>query len=236
MGVIHCPDVEKNPIWPIKTYKTSTFINDSNLKIITWNNKDKGCFEKSCEDSNVLVEVFGKEIEKWNNYLKFKYNIEAASDTSCEYIMGCDSHDVLLLGSPSLILEKFKEKKCKLLFNCEKHFYPDLNEEVIQNWKSYQYKLSGNNVFKYLNSGVWIGERLFVKKFFEYCSGVFVYNLLDCSNYEFLKKDSIGCDQSTVHDAFMKFYPDVKLNYEADIFLNISNFKKEDISFIHKFL
>ena len=147
-GVIHVPDYEKNIYWDkIKkltksnTKSNTKYISDE-LEIITWNNiPEKDYFEKSCKNKGIEIKNYGKEIKNWSNYFKFELNLKAAYETKCKYIMGCDSHDALLIGDPNFILKKFLEKKCFMIFNSEKKFFPDIPEINPQKWKNFQREL-----------------------------------------------------------------------------------------------
>ena len=177
----------------------------------------------------------GSEIKEWNNYLKFDFNIEIAKNCTTEYIMGCDSHDVLLLGHPVEIVDKFKSFDCDLLFNSEVFFYPDYNEPVLQNWKEFEISVAQTK-HCFLNSGSWIGKRDFCEEFFSQCQKVRVHDLFDCEPYRALRKSYIGCDQSSVHHVWPRFHPKVQLDYRCEIFINVANLPSEDVSFHPSFL
>jgi hypothetical protein len=234
-GIVHCPDFQINPIWKnLKKIKFQNFKPCKDFKIITWNNYiNDGIFENSCK--GLKIEVYGKEIKKWSNYLKFKFNLSACESDDCKYIMGCDSHDAILISEPELILNKFLDSNCKLLFNSEIKFFPDIDEPNVKKWKEFQNKLS-KSPFRFLNSGVWVGEKEFVFEFFKDCLNTKINDLYDNEKYKFSNKESIGCDQSIIHSKFEKYYPDIKLDYNSSSFLNIANLNKNNASFAYKFL
>lgn len=230
--VIHAPDWEKNKYWPLLTRcfeKGSHVQHDSDLTILTWNNLEEGWFERSLKSRGVPFIVKGKDQTKWLNYNKFIYNIEVAESCGTKYLMGCDSHDVLMIGDTYEIVRRFEEMDCKLLFNCEKNFYPNFNEPVLQGWKRYEDQVSQSH-YKFLNAGAWIGETSFCIDFFRRADQIRVYNLFDCEPYEYLKQSSIGCDQSSLHHVFPEFYPEVMLDYGCCIFLNISLPHEDELS------
>lgn len=231
--VVHAPDYQKNPWWPklLNIYcqePQSVYANHQDLEIITWNNKPPGPFEKSLELRGLAYHRLGSEIVNWSNYYKLRLNVEAISKMTCKYVMGCDAHDVILMRSPAEIVKRFEAMQVPLVFNCEQYFYPDMPEPVIQGWKTYEQSI-GSGRYRFLNAGAWIGEREFCLKFFEEVDKIRVYDLCDCEKYQYLKKDSIGCDQSSLHEAFQR-YPQVKLDYECSIFQNIARINEGDLS------
>lgn len=234
----HSPDADHSKWWPqiIKRFlRPNPQRKPDELAILTWNNKDKGVFETSLDLAGINYTVKGTGIQKWSNYYKFALNLEFLEETSCPYVMGCDSHDVILLGGAEGLVERFKKKNCKLLFNCERFFHPGVNEILPQKWKRYQEKV-GVGRYRFLNSGMWIGEREFCKKFFAATDKVRIHELFDCSQYHFLCKDSNGCDQSSVHCLFEQFYPDVQLDYGCDLFFNIARIDATDMQIMVEML
>jgi len=223
--VIHAPDWEKNKYWPCLTRcfekGRPQICQNSDLTILTWNNLEEGWFERSLSSRKVPFIVKGKDQVEWLNYNKFVYNIEVAETCNTKYIMGCDSHDVLMIGDTSEIVNRFEDMNCKLLFNCEKNFYPNFNESVLQNWKQFEEGIAQSH-YKFLNAGAWIGETDFCIDFFRRANQIRVCDLFDCEPYRYLKRSSIGCDQSSLHHIFPEFYPNVMLDYRCQIFLNIS--------------
>ena len=225
--ILHAPD--QSDIWynVLKRRKTDRHTcNLHNLSIITWNNLGKGIFESSLDDWGLPYTVFGQDALVWNNLLKFKYNLEATVNCKTDYIMGVDSHDAAMIRNPEQLIALFEASDCDLLFNSEAYFYPDYKITYFQERKDFQHSL-GNTKFRYLNSGAWIGRRDFCNVFFDYCSKIRLWELFDCTDMCKL----YNCDQSVTHDAFMKFFPRVKLDYECKIFLNIARLKPNEVSF-----
>jgi hypothetical protein len=230
--VVHAPDWEKNKFWPnlVRLFcKENQVIASADLTIVTWNNLHEGVFEKSLRLKNVPFTLKGSSDVTWSNYNKFKYNIEVAKTCGTKYLMGCDSHDVILTGDPIEIVKRFEQMECKMLFNCEKHFYPNLSEPILQGWKSFQKKVSESK-YQFLNAGIWIGETNFCLEFFQRANQIRVYDLFDCEPYEYLKESSIGCDQSSLHHIFSEYYPEVMLDYGCEIFFNISLPEEDELT------
>lgn len=219
-SIIHSPD--ENDIWKsiVDNFNRSYClysINVNEVLVITWNNLENSILEECLKKRKIPHIVLGKEILVWNNLQKFALTLEAIKKHKFKYLIGLDSHDVLFLGDLKRVLKKFKSKKCELVFNCEKKFYPYFNDKYFLENKNFQDKVS-KSIYKYLNSGCWMGKRDFCIKFFEECSKVRLWEILDCTD----KLKLYNCDQSVVHNVFKKYYPNVQLDYNCDIFFNIS--------------
>lgn len=237
--LIHAPDCSKNPYWDklcrVFLNRTKTVHNCHDLTVLTWNNRKKGAFERSLEIKGIPHIITGQNDNPWSNYNKFKYNIQIARECGTKYLMGCDSHDVLFIGDPCEVVDRFSRMDCRLLFNCEKFFYPNFPEPTLQRWRSFEMSV-GQRPYQFLNAGMWIGETDFCQEFFQHADAVRVYDLFDCEPYEFLRKSSIGCDQSSLHHIFPHFHPRVSLDYRCEVFLNISNARKDELTWMHPLL
>ena len=227
--VVHAPDLESNEIWK-NLYDCFFHLSccpaklSDDLTIITWNNLETSPLEKCLQFKSIPYKVLGKDLLIWNNLEKFKLNILALSKIKTKYVMGLDSHDVLVLGSPLDIVKKFETMNCDLLFNSETYFYPDLAKEYYIIAKKFQDKV-GNGKYRYLNSGAWIGKLDYCKFFFEKCIGIRIWELFDCSDCLKL----FNCDQSVVHSIFMQCHPRVMLDYNCEIFCNLARTEKKEI-------
>ena len=110
---------------------------------------------------------------------KFKIDgtLEYLRDVKSKYFMWFDAGDVILIDSPSSILESYKEKfSGKLVFNAERNHYPKENRQT--EWSDSlkkQYKdleLIDNkheSSFRYMNTGACVGETSIVIEFLEKC-------------------------------------------------------------------
>jgi len=231
--VFHSPDLNK--AWHMLESRffsvnhASAFLPEG-MSIITWNNLEKSFLERSLEAIKIPYILKGEGIKKWNNLMKFGLTLEAISSSDSEYFMGLDSHDVIFAGEPSEALSRFKSLGCELLFNGEMRFYPDMPIGYYQKNKAFQDHVGKSSIFKYLNSGAWIGKRDFCLTFFKECMDIKVWEIFDCSGQEKL----YSCDQSAVHEMFRKHSPKVKIDYGSEVFCNMAFFKECDISFPKK--
>ena len=76
--------------------------------------------------------------------------IEKINDTSDLVLLVTDGYDVTVAAPPKLILDKFLEKDCKILFAAEKTCWPDSS-------LSAQFVNTSGSEYSYLNSGAFIG-------------------------------------------------------------------------------
>lgn len=228
--IVHGPNAEA-PIWNklLRCYKTMIrkVEVDDRLTILTWNNLSKGVLEDSLERAGLPYVLKGKDRVVWNNLMKFRFNLEVIDQVNTEYVMGLDSHDVLFLGKPKNAVDRFAEMGCSMLFNSEAKFYPDLPDPYYQDNKIYQESIAQSK-FCYLNAGAWIGRREFCRKFWQTCRGVRFWEIVDCSNPPKL----YSCDQSVIHDVFKTYWPEVRLDYNCDVFLNVSFVSSDDVSIL----
>jgi hypothetical protein len=123
--------------------------------------KDAALLE-SAKISGVQLHRFGLG-EPWEGFLtKTKIFIRELKKLDTRYVMCLDSRDVLLFHtSAHLLLEryltKFPDKKC--VFNGETNCYPH---------KPYESLYESTNKYRFLNSGCFIGSRMFLLAMFEY--------------------------------------------------------------------
>jgi len=199
-----------------------------NLALITWNNLGEGIFEQSVFKHGLSCAILGKKIHNWSNYFKFDLTVNYLKNLNVDYVVGCDSHDALLLNDPNDMLNKFVALDCEMLFNGERRFYPDVGD-ITSLWKENEYKRFGGR-YPFLNAGAWIAKRDFAINFFSECNKVRIYDLMNCERYAFLKKDSIGCDQSSIHATLAKF-PEVRVDSNSVVFQNTAHVESDELHF-----
>jgi hypothetical protein len=230
----------KNPLWVgiQRCYKKSKpkriepeDMNDST--IITWNNnQEKGILAECLDRMGVPYLVLGKGIKEWKNIYKVNLTCEALGNIKTKYVMGLDSYDVLLLGSPSEVVRRFEGFSCEILFNAVSKFYPDCHKFeldgerfITRDWQEFEARIS-DSYWRYLNGGAWIGKTSFCRKFFADCLSRKTEELVDARKLP-LKKGAYhqrvaDSEQAVLHWAFQDFFPQVQLDYNCEIFLNLS--------------
>jgi hypothetical protein len=233
--IFHFPGISTNP----KKYKTWNYLSkkclksnliletDSELTIITWNSRNnKEIVEKRLEKNNVPYIVLGENNKNWINSDKIKLTYDAIKKINTKYILAIDCYDVLFFGSPKEVLKRFKKLNCKMLFNAERNFWPDLQVNQTNTWKEYQSSIN-NYYTKYLNAGVWIGERHFCEDFFEKC----LFGVTDLINSNQLPENlgkikTTDSEQIVMHRIWFEKFKNstqLTLDYNSQIFMNLAN-------------
>ena len=211
--VVHCPGKKTTVLWEklsklfkSKGPKYSVCLDDTT--IITWNNAEKSCLERSLDVYRVPYFTLGKGIVDWHNPIKLHLTNDALSGIKTKYVIGLDANDVLVLNDPNEIVRRFSEFGCRMLFNCGPIDHPPVSRQ----FNDLQARLGEGHDFKYLNGGVWVGETDYCREFFR-----------DCSNAREQDEDPTNewwdiSEQFYIKSAFVKHHANVKLDYRAQIF------------------
>lgn len=106
---------------------------------------------KSTENTNrLIVSSVGSPYQGLCDKAKFIYRAIKAGYIKTEFIIFCDSWDLVFATIPEEIIEKFLQFNCDLVFSGERNCFPnDLKEEYD--------KLLSTSSYKYLNSGLIVG-------------------------------------------------------------------------------
>lgn len=123
-----------------------------------------------------ILELFD-ELNSWKNINNKLENT---------LILFCDSYDVILIGSPFEIINKYKLFKNKIVFSAEKYCWPNSNLKKL-------YPLVDSN-FKYLNSGGYIGWANDILKIISNFNGLPNDDDQEFFTKEFLNNDNIILD------------------------------------------
>lgn len=205
--IIHCPS-ETYKKWPkIARYllKKKGCRNDNlRFDVITWNNSGKKqMFENSCDNFQIEYKVLGSKILNWKNIYKIKLTCDYLEKSSAEFVLGVDSFDCVVVDKIDSILEGLEYYKCSLLFNASLVNWPQEMKNVINNPKPY----------KYLNAGVWIGERNYTLNFFKKCMNV---------DNKFTKKYPKS-EQVRVKSVYFEDAKKCGIDYECKYFQTLNN-------------
>lgn len=162
----------------------------SNLSIIScWTDDSKCNLLYQCNINNIkLINAVPQDYDKlqpWNMLNKIIFYINALKNVNTEYCVLLDGYDVLFCSTDNLI-EKFKHKGYKIIFNTSFHNYPPEEIDIIYNRDLY-------GLFKYFNAGCCIGYRNELIKFYEEC-------------LEFINiKNKLNSEQKVLRHAFAKY-------------------------------
>ncbi|MES2382378.1 MAG: glycosyltransferase domain-containing protein [Bacteroidota bacterium] len=131
-----------------------------------------------------------------------------------------DAWDVILASSLEEIIEKYKSFNCPIVIGAEKNCFP-------ANFKKEYDKLPSTSSFKYLNSGVIIGETDAIMEVLEVMDAPNLprdyYNPQTGTNYHFN-------DQAYYMDLFLRQPVTMKLDYNCEIAQNMQGVTMDDIS------
>jgi len=222
--VVHAPGLTgKNPLW--RAIRAEFFLSEprhygaaDGLTILTWNNRSEPAVLQQCLDHlGIPYLVLGQGVRNWVNLLKNRLTCEALADVTTPYVMGLDSSDVLVLGHPQAILDRFRDEfSCKLLLGAETHCFPEIAEV-----RRFEDSLPGaTSPWHYLNSGMWIGETDFCREFFRVAAETEPWP----GDERFRQSD-----QGVLKKVFRRFYPKALLDTQCRLFQNI-NLRPEEMA------
>lgn len=202
------------------------FVKPEDLIILTVSNyQDTTLFEKSLQHLGIKdYIVLGEDNIQWNYYYKIKWINEYLNKSHKEkYVMYVDARDAIIQDDPQKIIDLFlKQNDCKLLFSATEFdgfFFKKNNwwhNDVIKLFKNgndlnrdyfeYFKKNKSNNLPVYLNSGFFIGEIDYIKKFFLH---------IDKNTPINVKLNISGGDQQLITN-YIPLFPEIKvdLNFE----------------------
>ena len=110
--------------------------------------KQRFLLKQSLDLFSVPLQVYGRNIVKWRNSLKIGLCLNAFKSITTKYVIVLDATDVVIVQDPQLIVERFKELNCKMLYGVER---PRGNDFIVA---------------RHLNSGMFVGET-------EFCSMIY---------------------------------------------------------------
>jgi len=169
-----------------KFLNTTTPFTDitDDLTIVTWKGgkyTNTDMILETCMryyDHKIVVLPWPNTADFWEGS-KYKINgtLEYLKGVDTKYFMWFDVSDVILLESPSQILNRYKEHfDGKLVFNAERNHYPKENrqdgwsDDLKQQYKSLEeYDNTFDSTFRYMNTGCCVGETDVVIEFLGRC-------------------------------------------------------------------
>ena len=199
--------------------------NEDNLTVITTTNyTHKGCLEASLIHTGFNMDMFyslGEHIRDWQLHLKLGLVNDFLEQVTTDYVLFCDSHDVITFGLKGIV-DKFKPFGCNMLLNADVIFWPRVEDYTgsppdVLLQREWEYSLCPDGRYPYLNSGVWIADIEFAKRFFK----EYTNHFLDEFRFEHGGK-SQSQDQLHFRHAFRRWYPQIQLDYGAKLFQTLN--------------
>jgi len=235
--LIHANGCIKGPLWKylLDTFKRHKAPNrvamPEDMSLVTWNTKEE---ESTLEQSlgSILSAskntfVLGKDVKKWERH-QLKLTLAFLEQCETKYILGLDAFDLLMIDHPGKILETYKSiyGNHKLVYGAETNFWPDwYSAEVKQSEDSAAHCRNKTSRWKYLNSGCFIGETKFCKKWVRTCLAQ-IGKEVGCAN------DEQGLVKLAWADTKNSLRTKVTLDYDCHLFQNLFGMNGSELEMI----
>jgi len=236
---IHANGCVKGNFW--KYLEAKTFESDppnqanipDDLTFITWDTSDDPhgsalvrSLARMCGGGE--AKILGQGIKEWYRH-QIILTIEHLESCKTKYVMGHDAWDAVFLQSPARLLEVYKSQfsDYKLVYGAETNFWPgkDIYKGDYMDREERQAFHHGATKWRYLNSGAFIGEVEFCKKWYAEC-----LELADKGEPGF-KND----EQGLVHIRWAADKGDedlVTLDYQCQMFQNLFGMDGSELDLI----
>lgn len=198
-----------------------------NYTIVTISNRipqeDYYCFtewQKSVNGTNgIIIQSLDTPYQGLCDKPKFVYRAIKAGVINTEFIIFCDSWDLVFTTTPEEVIEKFLEFNCDLVISAERNCFPnDLKEEYD--------KLPSTSSFKYLNSGLIVG---YTQKLLETLEAMKVEEIPD--DYFDGQKNVHFNDQFEYQKIFLQQLVHIKLDYQQILSRTLHEAKLDELDF-----
>lgn len=174
------------------------------------------------ENEILVLGQDGNEFTGLSDKPRILYNAIKEGRIKEKYIVFVDAFDVIFTSPLEEIMEKFKSFNTSIVIGAEKNCFP-------ANFKKEYDKLPSTSSFKYLNSGVIIGETNAIMEVLEAMDAEHLprdyFNQQTGHNYHFN-------DQAYYMDLFLRQPVPMKLDYECLIAHNMQDVNEEQIIFV----
>lgn len=214
------------PLWPAvlkaaEEWRIETRL-DPSLTVITYNNggtvnheyKRLGLFEESLGRNGIDdVVVLGGTLTDWRYDQKINLLLDHLTTAPVkDFVLVADSADVILSNDIGPLVQQFKARGCRALFNAERRHYP-------RDLPPFDEEVAPGEFFPCLNSGIWIADTPFARELTAYCAG------LKVAKHK-------NCDQTRYKFAYRHFYPQIRVDHRCQLFQNL-NRVKGDVVEVH---
>lgn len=168
----------------------------------------------------VRLGVFPEKFGGLGDKPKLLYRAIKNKTIDTKYIIFCDCFDLVFTSKPELLINAFKNSHSDIIISSEKNCFPD-------NLKDQYDQLPFTSSYKYLNSGMIIGETDAILTALE---AMDLVNVPD----DYRKEDGTMChinDQELWQQLFLKQPVKIALDYEQQFCNTLHSVKLEDLDF-----
>lgn len=202
---------------------------NKDVRIVTianhWPPQDYYCYNslfKSIGDNELLILGTGDmEYTGLSDKPRILYNAIKDGKITEEYIVFIDAFDVVFADTLDVVMEKFESFNSPIVIGSERNCFPS-------NFKKEYDRLQHTSSFKYLNSGVIVGETEAI---------LTVLEAMDAANLPRDYHDNIKGynhhfnDQAYYMDLYLRQPVKMKLDYECLIAQNMQDVTQEELAF-----
>jgi hypothetical protein len=233
--IIHDSQIaHKTQRWLEKTRKyEGAFSIPENLSIFTaHNHHDKSLFERNMDYLGVnSYDVCHLKHVTWNNAIRIKYFLEYLKEKcTTEYVLFCDSDDVIFHKNPAELLDKFHLFNAEVVYNSTRWMH---GYQCMPDKKKWADTIHPN---RYLNGGAFLGKRLFLIELYSCFSNYLCENPVSnadffgnelnyCDNFPY----GISSDQTILRYLEPDFYPKLKVDDDNILFWRNDNITQFDL-------
>ena len=221
---------------------------DKDLTVLTWSLPDeRTLLENNMEHYGLEDRLLVLPMTRPFDFLdKIRLTKNYLHSIKTKYVMGLDATDVLICGYDNCneVLQTFKGKNAKAVYGAEIPEWPNLEtgQGIAKPIMNAPFEMAGliddlmdarridevyawlGSPFIHLNSGVWIGETEYMKKFYDECSSILPEGYTD--------EEMFGGDQGFIQVTASKNYPDVIVDYRSEMFLCLSETTNKDVEVV----
>lgn len=176
------------------------------LSIVTFTSfRFPGSAELSLHHLGVHVDVI-RPTGRWRNIRKIELMREYLESVDTDYVLCLDSHDAFVTEDVLGIVPAFEKLGCRMLVQADSHDWP----EMEASHRFFERIAGENSPFRYLCGGIYIGDRGFLKRFFD----------LSRETEPVLPND----DQGPYKLVFERLHPECQLDYRCELFQSLTDY------------
>lgn len=163
-----------------------------------------GSAELSLNHLGVPIDVI-RGRGRWRNIDKLAFFEQYLGSVDTDYVLYMDSHDTFVTSDIFGIVGAFEKMDCRVLFQADSNDWPTLEE--LGHWYD---SVADGEIFRYLCSGIFIGETPFVKRM--------IGRALETE--PILPAD----DQGVYKKVFRELHPEVRLDCHSQLFQTLADY------------